>query len=147
MADEVRAGEVDGDDPVPLVVADEVDRPATGHAGGVHDAVEPAGRRGFDRRGHDVADRAVVGDVADDGDPALPHLVAERVADGVGAGEVGTDDRGALGEEPPGRGLADARGGAGDDDRAVVKRSMATPSMFDDPLRPPGSLAHDGTTC
>ena len=53
-----RAGEVDGDHPLPLVSGEQVDRPATGDARGMDHAVDPTGNRGEHR-----GDRGFVGDV------------------------------------------------------------------------------------
>ena len=83
-----------------------MDRPATGDASRVDHAVDPPGNRG-----EHLGDRRFVGDIGrDELEPRAEVL--------GGGGQVRADHGAALGQQPPRGGQADARGRAGDDERA-----------------------------
>ena len=63
LVDQERALQVDVDDPVPLGLLDQVDRPAARHAGAVHDRVQPPVP--VDHVGEGVPHRRLVADVED----------------------------------------------------------------------------------
>ncbi|BBX60834.1 hypothetical protein MSAS_00080 [Mycobacterium saskatchewanense] len=98
------AGEVDADDPVPLVPIEQVDRPTARDAGRVEDAVEAVGHGG-----EHGGDRGLVGDVGGDEVEVGPEIGRGR--------HVGPDDRAAGGQQPPRRGQPDPGRHAGHDER------------------------------
>ena len=111
-ADQERAGQVDGQRPLPLVVAQVVDAPELGRARHVGHDVEPP--MGLDRTRHRGLDRDPVGDVARHDRDAVGALVAQ----------VEPDDVGAVVAEPLRHGEADARRHAGDQ-RDPARRGRA----------------------
>ena len=106
------AVEIDRHDPPPIGEADLLERLRRDQPGIVHENVAAA-KRLADARA-ELGDAVGVGDIAAQRDGA-----AARRFDGpqgrVAGLNVGDDDGGALRGEPDSMGLADARGGAGDD--------------------------------
>lgn len=108
------AGEIDVDEPVPLVVGHVVDRHATdGDRGVVDQDVDPPGAG--DRCRDECRDVVVAADVAVQvarGVPGAPQRGCGGLA--LGVVDVGQEDLGSLSRHPVGDGATDAVGGAGD---------------------------------
>ena len=121
LAHEERAGEVDGQRPVPLVERHVGGRRERADARHVHEHVEAPGvERGLDRRRARVRVRHVALDPA--GAAAVGNDPG-RGRRGHGTVEVDAHQLGALGREETARGRADPAGGAGDEHGASCEAS------------------------
>ena len=124
LGHEIRPGQIDGEDPLPVLLRQGVHRPASGHPGRMHQAGHVAAERhgGFDQ----LLDRRLVGHVgAGEGPGAVAGPVAGRAMERLV--DIGPHDEGPFCEEPVRRGPADPRGRASHDVGALLQSLHESP--------------------